>query len=149
MRQYSADNIDLAWLGLDLKDGLAAGTFVQEARANPTWTPKPSGAVPKITRIYDVGRHGTVTITVDQESQLHQSLKALANAERDPAQRNKVADMVLTDNSAGEKITWKNACIMTIPDRSRGVESTTFPWVFLYEDFEDVEVETLLNSVGN
>ncbi len=148
MRQYAIDNIELAWLGLDFKDGLAAGTSIQEARAVPSWSMKPSGAVPKITRVFDPNRSGTVTITVDQESQLHQDLLAIANADSNPSTRTQVANMVLKDNSSAEEITWKNAFIQTIPDRSRGVESTTFAWVFGFEDFANEAVETLANVVG-
>lgn len=149
MRQYAIDNIELSWLGLDFKDGLAAGTSVQEARNAPTFTMKPAGAVSKIVRVHNPDRSGTVTITVDQESQLHQDLLALANSERNPATRDKVGNMVLRDLSAGEEITWKNAFITTIPDRSRAVESTTFGWVFGFEDFTNEAVETLANVVGN
>ena len=149
MRQYSIDNVELAWLGIDFKEGLAAGTSIQEARSVPSFSMKPSGAVPKVTRVYDPNRSGTVTIIVDQESVLHQQLKAIANADRIPATRTQVADMVLKDNTANEEITWKNAHIVSIPDRSRGVESTTFSWVFNFEDFKDEEVANLTNIVGN
>lgn len=149
MRQYSIDNVELSWLGIDFKDGLAVGTSITEARTVPSWSMKPSGAVPKVTRVYDPNRSGTVTIIVDQESQLHQSLKAIANSERTPGGRDKVDDMVLKDLTAGEEITFKNAFITTIPDRTRAVESSTFAWVFGYEDFKDEEVPTLANPVGN
>lgn len=149
MRQYSIDNIELGWLGIDFKDGLATGTSIQEARAVPSWSQKPAGAVSKVTRVYDPNRSGTVTITVDQESPLHQQLKAIANSERNPATRDKVADMVLRDLTSGEEITWKNAYITAVPDRSRAVESTTFPWVFNFEDWRDEEVDPLENQVGN
>lgn len=148
MRQYSIDNIELAWLGIDFKDGLAAGTSVQEARSTPAWSIKPAGAVPKIVRVFNPDRSGTVTITVDQESQLHQDLKAIANADRLPGTRTQVGNMVLRDNSSEEEITWINAFIMTEPDKSRGVESTTFAWVFAFENFTDEAVDPLGNVVG-
>lgn len=149
MRQYSIDNIELSWLGLDFKEGLAAGTSIQEARSVPSFAMKPSGAVSKVARIYDPNRSGSVTITVDQESKLYQQLKAIHNSERNPATRDKVGDMVLRDNSSGEEIVWKNAFISTAPDRSRGTESTTFPWVFMFEDYRDEEIDPLTNVVGN
>jgi hypothetical protein len=149
MRQYSADAVENTWLGLDFKEGLAAGSFITEARNAPTWTQKPAGAVPKVTRVYNPDRSGTVTITVDQESQLHQSLKGIANAERDPGTRDKVGDMVLKDTSSGEEVTWVNAYITTKPDLVRGNESQTFAWVFAFEDFRDAEIDPLANQVGN
>lgn len=149
MNQYSIDGVELGWLGLDFKAGLASGTSIVEARNVASWSIKPRGAVPKVTRVYDPNRSGTVSITVDQEAKLHQQLKAIARADRLPATRDKVSDMVLKDASSGEMVTWKNAFIMTDPDFTRGVESTTFTWVFSFENSDDTPVENLANNVGN
>ena len=150
MRQYSADAVELTWLGLDFKKGLGTGTFIQEARATPSFTQKPAGAVSTVVRVHSSDRSGTVTIQVDMESLLHQQLKAVANRDTNPTTRgqNTVGDMVLVDSSNGEQYTWVNAYIQSIPDRSRGVEAGVAPWVFLFEDFRDTEVEDLLNVVG-
>jgi hypothetical protein len=148
MKQYSIDTVELTWLGLDFKEGLAVGSSITEARNAPTFTMKPRGLGGAV-RIYNPDRTGTVSVIVDQESQLHQSLKALANAERVASGRDKVADMVLKDTASGEEITWVNSFITTVPDRIRGTESQTFTWVFGFEDFKDEEIAPLANQVGN
>jgi len=149
VQQYSIDNVELAWLGLDFKEGLAEGTSIQETRSVSSFSLKPRGAIPKVTRVYDPNRSGTVAVVVDQESKLHQQLKTIAKSERNPATRDKVANMVLKDLTSSEQITWVNAFIMTDPDKARAKESLTFTWVFGFEDFEDDEVTTLTNVVGN
>jgi hypothetical protein len=148
VKQYSIDTIELTWLGLDFKEGLAVGTSISEARNAPSWTNKPTG-LGKVIRVYNPDRSGTVSVVVDQESQLHQSLKTIANTDRIPETRTQVADMVLRDTSSGEEITFVNSYIMTIPDRVRGTESQTFTWLFGYEDFKDAGIDPLANQVGN
>lgn len=150
MQQYSADQVELTWLGINFKPGLATGTFIQEARATPGFTQKPAGAVSTVTRVGSPDKSGTVTVLVDMEHLLHQQLKAVANRDANPTTRgqNTVGDMVLVDSSNGEQITWVNAYIQTLPDRSRGVEGGVAAWVFFFERFRDIEVENLLNAVG-
>jgi hypothetical protein len=149
MRQYSIDQVELAWLGLDFKEGLAAGTSIQEARTSPSWSYKAAGAVSKGYRAYSPDRSGTLTVTVDQEAQLHNQLIAIAEADANPSTRTQVGNMVITDTSSGFRMTYKNAYITTIPDEARAVESLTFPWIFQFEDYEKTEVPTLANAVGN
>jgi hypothetical protein len=147
MRQYSIDQVELSWLGLDFKEGLAQGASITEARAAPSWTVKPTGQG-RAVRVYNPDRTGTVSIVVDQESQLHQSLKAIAQADQIPATRNQVATMTLTDTSSGEVINFNNAFITTEPDATRGTESATFTWVFAYETRDSAPVANLTNLVG-
>jgi hypothetical protein len=75
MRQYSIDQVELTWQGLNFKPGLAQGTTVTEARNAPSFTVKPTGQG-KAVRVYNPDRTGTVAVIVDQESQLHQSLRS-------------------------------------------------------------------------
>lgn len=144
MRQYSIDNVDLSWLGNDLTEGLAAGTSIQEARAAQSWSMK-VGAKGNATRIYNPDRSGTLTITVDQESQGHAILIGIAKADR--IGRDKVGPLVLVDNTSGQKIIFKRAFILGEPDESRGVESATFAWVFGFEGRESVTPDNLTNVV--
>lgn len=147
MRQYSIDQVEVAWLGLDFKEGLAQGTSITEARNAPSWTMKPTGQG-KAVRVYNPDRTGTVTIVVDQESQLHQSLLDISKADRNPATRTQVATMVLADKSSGEVVNFLNAFITTDPDLTRGTESATFSWVFAFEDVQKEPVANLTNLVG-
>ncbi len=148
MRQYSIDTVELGWLGLDLKPGLAQGSSITEARNAPSWTMKPTGQG-KVVRVYNPDRTGTVSVVVDQESTTHQQLKAIAASDRAPATRDQVSTMRMTDASSGEVIEWKNAFIITEPDASRATESATFTWVFGFESRSSVALaDNLTNLVG-
>lgn len=147
MRQYSIDQVELGWLGLDFKSGLAQGSSITEARSAPSWTMKPTGQG-KAVRVYNPDRTGTVSIVVDQESQLHQELKDFAKADRNPATRTQVGTMRLNDTSSGEVIDFVNAFITTEPDAVRGTESSTFTWIFAFEDRVSEPVANLTNLVG-
>jgi len=148
MRQYSIDGVELAWLGLDFKEGLAAGTSITEARTSPSWTIKATGQG-RAVRVYNPDRTGTVSVVVDQESQLHQSLLDISRADRNPATRDQVGAMVLNDTSSGGVINWANSFITTDPDLTRGTESATFTWVFGFESVEKTTVDPLTNLVGS
>jgi hypothetical protein len=148
MRQYSIDGVELAWLGLDFKEGLAAGTSITEARTSPSWTIKATGQG-RAVRVYNPDRTGTVSVVVDQESQLHQSLLDISRADRNPATRDQVGAMVLNDTSSGEKVTWANSFITTDPDLTRATESATFTWVFGFESVDKETVDPLTNLVGS
>lgn len=145
MRQYSIDQVTCSWLGNDLMEGIAEGTSIQEARATQSWSIKMGGRG-KGTRVYNPNRSGTLTLTVDQESQLHQNLKAIAKADR--ISRDKVGPLVLKDNSSGEVIVYLNAFILTDPDEARGTESQTFAWLFGFEDKKTDSPEKLTNVVN-
>lgn len=147
MRQYSIDNVELAWLGLDFKEGLAEGSSITEARTSPSFTQKMSG-LGKARRAYNPDRSGTVSILVDQESQLQNQLHAIARADRNPGTRDKVGVMKLTDLTSGEVFDYNNAYIMTDPDTVRGTESTVQTWVFAFEASVPAEAATLENVVG-
>lgn len=148
MRQYSIDQVELAWMGLDFKEGLAQGSSITEARTSPSWTMKPTGQG-KAVRVYNPDRTGTVSIVVDQESQLHQSLKGISQADNVAATRSQVAGMTMTDTSSGEVVNFTNAFISTEPDMTRATESATFTWVFAFESRNSPEVANLSNLVGS
>lgn len=148
MRQYSIDSVDVAWLGLDIKAGLAAGTSITIASNAQDFTITPTGQG-ESTRTYDPNDTGTCSIVVDQTAQLHQQLIAISNADRIPATRNKVGTMMITDNTSKEEIKLKNTFITAKPDPVRGTEAVTFTWVFAYEGKEQQAVATLANAVGD
>ena len=135
LRQYSIDEVDLSWFGLDIKEGLAVGTSIVESRNSASWATTPHGQGGG-TRSYNPDRTGTVTITVDQTSTLHQKLLALSASERTPAGRNKVGVMKMKDQSSGYETNWLNAFIMTDPEVARGTEAATFAWVFQYVGYD-------------
>jgi hypothetical protein len=96
MFNYSADKVDITWLGLDFGEGIADGTFITDTRANQSFTMTPL-ARGKIVRTFNPQKHGTLTILVNQSSALHQQLLAIAAADRDPDQRDKVGNMKVSE----------------------------------------------------
>lgn len=130
MKNYSSDFVEIAWEGLDFKEGLAAGSFVTEARTAPSWSGKTSVAG-ELIRTFNPDRSATVSILVNQTSKLHQQLRQLA--ENDRLNRNVVGAMVLKDTSSGEQFTYVNAFITVDPDEIRATESQDFTWVFMCE----------------
>jgi hypothetical protein len=147
MRQYSIDQVEVSWQGLSFKEGLATGTSITEARNAPSYTQKVNGAVPRVVRIYNPDRSGTMTIVVDQESRLHQELRALAAL--DVVARNVVGPMTVRDNSNDETLVYQNCYITSDPNETRGTDSATFEWVFAFENFVKTPSLNNANVVGN
>ena len=130
MRQYSIDQVEFTWAGLDFKEGIAEGTFLQEAKTSPRWIKKATG-VGKVVRVFNPDRSGTLTITVDQESKLHQQLLVIMLA--DDVGRNQVFPGLMTDKSSNAVNVYQNMFIENDPDESRATESGTFAWVMGFE----------------
>jgi len=147
MRQYSIDQVEVSWQGLSFKEGLAAGTSITEARNAPSFTQKVNGAVSRVVRVFNPDKSGTITIVVDQESNLHQQLRALAAA--DEISRAIVGPMTVRDNSNDETLVYTNCYISTQPNETRGTDSATFEWVFNFESFAKAPALGNANSVGN
>jgi len=147
MRNYSADQIELSFLGNDLKPGLADGSFLVDTPEGTGFTNTPRGAVDKVTSVYNVSKRGNVQIQVAQDSTEHQILLAIFKADR--AQRDQVGGLEMTDNSSGMKITWLNARVMMRPGENRGTELAIYTWQFNYESYnEQIVVNNTQNLVG-
>lgn len=147
MRQYSADRIELEFLGNDLKPGLVQGSFLVDSPDGSGFSNVPRGAVPKVTSVYDVNEAGNVKITLAQDSTEHQAMLAIFKA--DKAQRDQVGGLKMTDTSSGFVITWKNARLMMRPGENRGVELGQFVWQFNYESYsEQIVASNTQNLVG-
>lgn len=137
MRQYSADLIEVTWavVGLapvDLKEGLAAGTFIQPTRNAPTWTQRPNG-VGGILRLYNPDRSGFLTLLIDMESRTHQELVTIANI--DVVTRSLTGPIIVRDGNTKELATYAKAYIATLPDIPKGVSSGVIAWRFNFETF--------------
>jgi len=144
-RQYSIDRVELAWQGISFKEGLAAGTSVTEARNSVGWTQKPRGNGGTV-QTYNPDESGVVSIVVDMESQLHQTLLTLASADR--ANRNIVGPMTLNDTSSGAVTVYESARIQNEPDETRGTESGTVTWVFITSKIRHIPAIPLTNVAG-
>jgi hypothetical protein len=146
MFNYSADKVDITWLGLDFGEGIADGTFITDTRANQSFTMTPL-ARGKIVRTFNPQKHGTLTILVNQSSALHQQLLAIAAADRDPDQRDKVGNMKVSE--VGIAVTnYENTFILVEPDESRAMEAVAFSWLFGYEKKQPEPQTTPANLVG-
>ena len=97
-------------------------------------------------RVFNPDRSGTLTITMDQESKVLQTLRFLAIT--DALAKATVAPLIIHDGSTGETWQYTNAFIMTEPDESRGTESATFPWVWGFERVDKVPRQDNQNIVG-
>jgi len=149
VNNYSIDNIDLVWLGVDLTDGLAQGTSVSETEGAGGWTNKSNAKGTNVVRVFNPEAMGTVSITIDQESLTHQQLLAIYNEDVKPGVRNKVGVLLLRDHSSGEEVQWKNAHLMKRPNVTRAVEAGTFVWVFSYQQKDQKPLKTLSSVVGD
>ena len=146
MRQYSFDQVELSWQGLDLKDGLASGTSISEGATVPDRWTFTSDARGEQTRSKRTDGSGTLTLIATQAGRLHQSLRALAIA--DEQDRNIVGPLVLKDLSSGETFTYKATCIATHPDEVRADVTQDFPWVLRFESVSRTIGIPDLNQVG-
>ena len=132
MRQYSADQVEISWQGLDFNEGLATGTFQQEAQNTPKYSTKVGKSRNSQYRTRSTDRSGTNTLLVDMESQLHQDLVALSNTDDDPGTATIVGKMTVKDLSTGEIMEYENSFIQTDADQSKSTEPGTASWVFAY-----------------
>jgi hypothetical protein len=130
MRQYSVDQVEVSWFGLDLTPGFAQGAFFQPTRNAPTWTQKPDGHG-GVVQLYNPDRSGFITFLIDAESKVHQQLTTLANV--DLVTRAIAGPIVVRDLSTNALEFYNRARIQTEPDTPKAVGPTTIPWVFLFE----------------
>jgi hypothetical protein len=130
-RNHSIDQIDLTWQGLDFKPGVVQGTFVSVSWANDAFTVKANG-MGGITRTFHPANNGTVTVTVDGSTKLHQQLWKLHESDR--ITRQVVGPMRLFDNSIGDTVLLVNTFI-TQPPEPIGNESENpdYTWTFQFE----------------
>jgi len=131
MRQYSADQVSVAWLfSGDLSRGLAAGSFIQEQRDNDTWKFKPDG-VGGIIRMFNKNRSGNLTLLLDRESQEHQILQTIHNADR--VLQLFVGPLTVTNENTKEYSLFNQASIVVDPPLQLGVGPSVVAWNFKFQ----------------
>lgn len=145
MRQYSPDLIKVLWLGLELHEGLAAGTFIQPKANVPTWTQKPNGYGGTL-QIPTLDTSGKLTMIFDQESKQHSQLQAIANADR--IGQAFVAPLIILDPNVREFTTYFKARLETMADPSKGTGAATVPWTWIFESFRTQVFDPDRNVVG-
>ena len=122
MRQYQMDRCELTWATINLKEGVARQTWLQEARAEATWTMIQTG-MGDVVRNFMPGTSGTLTLPIVQTSKVHKRLYDIASLDRQT--RIQVYPMILTDPSS-EIFTYVNTFILTEPDEARAMEAGIF-----------------------
>lgn len=128
-KQYGSDDVEISWFGIDIKKGVAAGSFIQDRRNAQTWSQKDSGTG-DVVQVKNPSKSGTLTITLDVESITHEELSDLA--EVDDQLKNAASPLVVEDNSKGLTFIYEKARPTGLPDEGRGTEGGTVQWTFIY-----------------
>lgn len=98
------------------------------ARTTPTSTSKANLRGDEIISVSNDFRV-TITVTVNQSSQLHQDLLEFSNSDRSNQTRTGGV-MIVNDISTGRKITLAGAYIQTEPDEGFDLEEQDLAWIF-------------------
>lgn len=149
MRQYSIDQVNVAWFGVDFAEGLAPGSTIVDTPANPAFTNNETRARGGTTSTHNPAKSGTITMLIAQTSKCYQQLLTIHKADRDPNQRNKVEPMKIKDSSSNYVVNYKNTRLTTRPGLGRGTAEAAVSFVFSYEMYDDQPNENnLTNIVG-
>ena len=130
MRQYAADQIEVAFTGLSLTGGLSQGTFVQEGPVPPPWRQKGNG-VGGVVYTFHPDRHSVVNVTLDASSREHAQMLAFYSA--DLATKSVVGWLRVHDTLRNEQCLWTKARILTRPPYAAGVRMPTYTWIIGFE----------------
>ena len=130
MRQYAADQVTVGFTGIDLTDGLAVGSFIQEAPPPAAWRVRPNG-VGGIVYSYHPNTSGTLTLQIDGSSTEHATLLGLYNADR--ATKSIVGVLYVYDASNKETAIYTKARILARPPVQKATTATVHAWTFGFE----------------
>lgn len=131
MRQYAADQVKVSFTGLDITPGLSEGTFIQEGAVPQLWKVKKNG-VGGIVYTFHPGQEGTVSMQILASSKVHTQLLAIFNSDR--LTKSIVGVLLATDLNTLDVITWTKARILGRPPWQKGVQLSTYSWVFGFEN---------------
>lgn len=131
MRQYAADQVKVSFTGLDITPGLSEGTFIQEGPPPQLWKVKKNG-VGGIVYTFHPGQSGTVSLQILSSSKVHAQLLAIFNSDR--LTKSIVGVLLVTDLNTLDVITWTKARILGRPAYQKGVQLTTYSWIFGFEN---------------
>jgi hypothetical protein len=129
------------WLGVELRDDIADGTFVEVAQSQPDdWTPNTSNdGITVMERNNNLS--ATITITVRQSSAVNAKLTAIRDIDR--ISSNQIGPMVCTDPSgpgAGSGFLASNCRILGKDAFTRGTSAGTVKWRFFAEEFVEADL---------
>lgn len=128
--QYSLATEAISWLSIDLTQGLSDGDSSISDDPNDAngWSQKPNG-VGGTVQSFNPGTNGTLTLTIDMEHPLHQTLKALSIVDQNLLS---VVSTIIRKRSSGETILYHAARIMKQPAEKSGVTAGTCEWKWIY-----------------
>lgn len=129
MRNYNSSAVEIGWLGLDLKDGLAAGSFITYQDSAPRWSYIKDGLGGGI-RVFNEDSSGEIQIIIDVETRVHQLLLFYSGI--DSQAKNIQGPLILIDRNTNQTTIFTNAYIVNDPSETRGTESISATWVFAY-----------------
>ena len=141
-RSYSVEEVKFAWNALPFDEGVAEGTRIQINPNAPRKSKKVTGNG-KIVIVTNPDRSGTIVITVDNESQLHQLLLALYESPASP-----VLPSVLVNNNTGRVSSFSNTFIEAKSPEQFASEASTSQWTFGFERETTLANPTDQNVVG-
>jgi hypothetical protein len=145
MRQYSIDEVEVAWNGQDWKEGMAAGTTLTVSRTSPDKSLKVQANGQAIIS-KNPDHTGTITVLVNQVSQLYQDLMAIANADRRVGQKVTARNFRISMLGTGSVYNYTNAVILETPGNTFATEESDLSFVFAFER-ENVEPNDNVDNI--
>lgn len=128
--QYSLDEVEIAWLGLNITEGLTEGddSITLTPGDESGWTQVPNG-VGGVVQVLRPGSEGEVTFNVSRGHPLH--LRLMAIHQEDLRLRNQVGTMTITHPS-GLSQELQLCRIAQYPEDNYGTTAGTAAWRFIF-----------------
>ena len=130
MKQYDPKSVTIAWNGVTLNEGIAAGTFILATRTSRDWTMS-VGSDGEATRVRSNDETGTITVTLRSGSSTNALLTAIL--EGDKLSGTALAGLTIKDTQGNSVLIGVNAFIEGVPDFERGDAESNVEWTFLCE----------------
>lgn len=148
LKTYDPKKVSLKWLGLEMNDDIAEGTFVEVAKGKDAWTMF-AGNDGVVVRIMQNDLSGVVSITVRRSSDLNRKLLAIAQADR--STQASVGTLVGSDPSgpgAGSGIVAHDAFILAVPNFARMTNDVgSVVWRFGSSRIDEAELGMAVTDV--
>lgn len=134
MKQYDPKSVTISWLGVNLSEGIAEGTFVTVSQDERDWTIT-SGSDGEVIRTRTNKTTGVIEVTLLQGSAANAALDSILHA--DKLSGAVVGGVLVKDNqSSATKAVGVNAFLEGPPDLVRGDTPSNVVWRFLCEKVE-------------
>ena len=146
MRQFDSANVEVSWLGIPLKEGLAAGTFIREQRRTVQNSYKDNG-YGGVVAMKTAARSGIVVLQIDRESETHQQLFSVYNLDR--LTSGVSAPLMVRDSNTLIVTIFSLARIQTDPNLVVSTGPSVVPWSFIYAGVTTQAFGIAQNVVGS